>query len=80
MVTTSKQLFETKLSALIIQLRTMKEDYKHEINAVKECETDLEVGISCLEDALKSYQKGDDEHSNSSRENSRAYTREMDRG
>lgn len=74
--------FQKQLSLLIAQGRAFQQNFKSEIRGGGEdCETDIEVGLSSLEDALKTWNKVKDaeeeeEHANSSRENYKDYWRE----
>lgn len=67
---------ETKFSQLIAELKAMRENYKAEIGDCEQCEIDLDAGITSLEDALKAYNNGPDEHANSSAANWRDYQAE----
>ena len=61
MTTQLKKFFETKLSEIIVQARTMQQDYKYEIGCNEDVEIDIEAGIVSLECALKAYQETPEE-------------------
>lgn len=83
MPTKLENMFEAKLSEMVIQLKAMREDYKREIESMLDTEVDVDAGIASLEDALRGWKKEHDEpeeHSNSSRANARTYNAEMREG
>lgn len=74
-----KEQFEKKFSHLITELGAMRETYKAEIEFNSDVEVDIDAGITSLEDAFRRFNRLDDEpeeHTNSSRANSRDYQAE----
>lgn len=57
--------FEKQLSLLIQQGRALQQTHKDQIEINEDVETDIDVGLRSLEDALKKYQETPDEEDDS---------------
>lgn len=67
---------EMRLVVIIREARALQQNFKAEIEACEDADTDIEAGLTSLEDALRALQREPEEHANSSRENSSDYQAE----
>lgn len=67
---------ENKLIVLIREGRAMQQTYKAEIESCEDADTDIEAGLTSLEDALSALQRDPEEHANSSAANYKDYMAE----